>query len=239
VLLLDFPVTVNTPGIYSSTLEFYNSGNPFGQKILSSFSFDNFSIEDLNPNVFDVLNYTISLQYKTDYNKQFIPYLYVFYRSGTVSLSTDIVAGSNSNGLLSFSFLPNFKAQSNLNMDVYLVFSASNNLMKTFSYFYSETYSVNFKEASGIIVDSYPVASISVDGVNTNLSTRAFIPLSYGNHTITLIADGYNTYTTNLDFTSLIIFCSFNAVIEYCTSSKFKWFDFGSQFGRSANQFAD
>ncbi|MGC9100512.1 MAG: stalk domain-containing protein [Caldisericum sp.] len=200
--LCDFVVSVGTPNNYEITVEFFNGKNPFGQKVKSSITFANFSVLDQNNSNQTVSNYTINLNYKTDLNVNFIPYLFVKYVSNTQTLSTDLVQGINTNGQISFSILPNFKVPSSVTLETYLAFSTSSSLTNTFSYFYKGSYTISFNPTDGIILDSYPAALITVDGNSTNLTTRAFVPLTLGNHTISLTKDGYNTYTLNYNYSS-------------------------------------
>jgi len=236
VLLLDFPCSISVQGNYQATLEFFNKDNAFGQKVLTSFTFDDFDIEDLNSTNLEVSNYTLNLNYKTDYLSDFIPYMYVVYRNGSNILSKEIIQGSNENGLITFTFLPNFKPVGSVDIDVYVVFSSSSSLTETFSYFYSKTYSVNFTESNGIILDSYPTASILVDGLVTNLSTRAFVPLTQGDHTISLTKDGYNPYSFNINYSSFdYIFLPLKANSNIAPQASVSSFDFGNLLSNEAS----
>ncbi|MEF3244405.1 MAG: copper amine oxidase N-terminal domain-containing protein, partial [Caldisericaceae bacterium] len=221
---------------YQATLEFFNEDNSFGQKVLTSFTFDDFDIEDLNSTNLEVSNYTLNLNYKTDYSNLFIPYMYVVYRNGLNILSKEIIQGSNENGLISFKFLPNFKPLGSVDIDVYISFSSSKSLTETFSYFYSKTYSVNFIDSNGIILDSYPTASILVDGAITNLSTRAFVPLTQGEHTITLTKDGYDTSSFSINYSSFdYIFTSLKANSNIQPQASVSDFDFGNLLSNEAS----
>jgi len=227
--LLDFPVIVNSTGLYTSTLEFFNNNKPFGQKVLSNFDFEDFTVNDLNQKTIDVSNYTISLNYSTNLNTQFIPYLFVVYKDNSNTLSQDLIQGTLQNGNINFTFLPNFKVGKTISLETYLVFSKTSDLTQTFSYFYTQTYTINFLESQGIIIDSYPTASISLDGNQTNLQTRAFLPLTQGDHTITLLNDGYLPYTVNLNYSSFdYVFVSLKQASNLKPQATLTSFDFGS-----------
>lgn len=83
-------------------------------------------------------------------------------------------------------FYQHLKLRGSIDIDAYVAFSRADFLTPTFSYFYKGNYTLNFNSQDGIILDSYPSASISVDGAQTALTTPAFVNLTQGPHTITL-----------------------------------------------------
>ena len=233
--LCDFVVNVDNPGTYDATLEFYNGGNAFGQKVKTSITFEDFDFSDLNSGNITTSNYTINLSYKTNLTDNFMHYLFVKYKKSEMVLSTDLITGSIDNGVINFSFLPNFKVPSSVTIEAYLSFSTSQNLTSTFSYFYKGTYSVSFSPVDGIIIDSYPDAMISVDGTNTNLKTRAFVPLTQGAHTILLTRDNYNPYTLNYNYTGFdYVFANLTQVSSLQPQASTTNFDFGTLKGNEA-----
>lgn len=236
--LCDFLVNVPLSGTYDLALEFFNGLNPFGQKVLSSVTFSDFVFTDQNSQSLDISNYAIDLTYKTSFSGNFTPYLFVKYINNGSTLSTDIVQGSFSSGQITFSFLPNFKVPQSVNIEAYVAFSNSNSITSTFSYFYKGNYQLNFSDSAGIIIDSYPNASITVDGVSTNTSTRAFVPFTQGAHTITLSKDGYNTYTLNYNFTGFdYVYVNLSQSNNKQPQASITNFDFGSLKGNEANFF--
>lgn len=226
--LLDFVVNTSSVGTYDCTLEFFDNGESFGEKVLTSVEFDSFTFSDLNPPQVSINNYTVNLNFNTNIPIGVMPYLFVNYKTGN-GVKNDIVKGSISNGQILFSFLPKFKVAGSIDIDTYVAFSKADFLTPTFSYFYKGSYTLNFNTQDGIILDSYPSASISVDGTQTNLTTPAFVNLTSGAHTITLALQNYNTQTINLNYNSFdYVFVAMSQAVKQAPQVSVSSFDYGS-----------
>ena len=226
--LLDFVVNTASVGIYDCTLEFFDNGDSFGEKVLTSVEFDSFTFSDLNPSQPSVNNYTVNLSFNSNISSGVNPYLFVNYKAENF-VKSDIVKGSISNGQILFSFLPTFKVAGSIDIDAYVAFSRADFLTPTFSYFYKGNYTLNFNSQDGIILDSYPSASISVDGAQTALTTPAFVNLTQGPHTITLSLQNYNTQSISVNYTSFdYVFVPMTQAVKQAPQVSISSLDFGS-----------